>query len=97
MKRILGVIDKKLKFDIHINPKVYKVNSTLGVIIRTFAKRYNNTYNYIYKSWVRLYFIRLHIRLHMEYASQVHLVHQQFGVYLQCYYYYIIKYYLSLI
>ncbi|MCL4133242.1 UNVERIFIED_CONTAM: hypothetical protein GTU68_050983 [Idotea baltica] len=45
------VIDEKLKFDIHINGKVNKANSILGIITRTFSNMEKRNYAAIvYKS-----------------------------------------------
>ena len=59
----LGVIfDSKLKFDIHINEKVKKAYSILGVINRNFKHMTANTLILIYKSMVRS---------HIEYANSI--------------------------
>lgn len=59
----LGVgIDEKLKFDIHINEKVNKANSILGIITRTFSSAEREIMLPLYTSLVRP---------HLEYANQV--------------------------
>ena len=59
----LGVVfDSKLKFNIHINDKINKAFSVLGVIKRNFKYMDSNTFIMLYKSMVRP---------HLEYANLV--------------------------
>ena len=56
----LGVIfDQKLKFDHHINKKVNKAYSILGIIYRNFKYMSSDTFIMLYKSLVKP---------HLEYA-----------------------------
>jgi hypothetical protein len=64
----LGVVfDKDLKFNIHINEKVKKAYSILGIINRNFKYLTANTFILIYKSMVRS---------HLEYANCVWSPHR---------------------
>jgi hypothetical protein len=59
----LGVtFDSKLRFDIHINEKVKKAYSMLGIINRNFFHMPKETFLQLYKSMVRS---------HLEYAHSV--------------------------
>lgn len=63
MEKDLGVsIDSHLTFDSHINNKISKANSILGVICRTFTYRDKDIMLQLYKSLVRP---------HLEYANQL--------------------------
>ena len=57
----LGVtFDANLKFDLHINDKIKKANSVLGLIYRNFKYMSTNTFITLYKTLVRS---------HLEYAN----------------------------
>lgn len=59
----LGVtFDSDLKFDIHINEKINKANSVLGLIYRNFKHMSTTTFCMLYKAMVRS---------HLEYANCV--------------------------
>jgi hypothetical protein len=63
VEKDIGVhIDDKLTFDEHINAKVNKANSVMGVIRRTFEYLNETTFLMLYKALVRP---------HLEYANQV--------------------------
>lgn len=66
-ERDLGVIiDSKLKFDSHIQNKINKANSVLGVIKRTFEYKDKSTLLILYKALVRP---------HIEFVNQVWAPH----------------------
>ena len=57
----IGVaIDSKLTFEHHMNEKINKANSTMGLIRRTFTCLYEETFLLLYKALVRP---------HLEYAN----------------------------
>ncbi len=59
----IGVtIDSRLSFEKHINEKINKANSTLGIIRRTFEYLDQQTFMYLYRSMARP---------HLEYANQI--------------------------
>ena len=65
----LGVtFDSKLKFGLHINEKVNKANSILGIIKRNFLNLSEHAFLCLYKSMVRS---------HLEYAEPVWSPHYQ--------------------
>lgn len=61
-KDIGVVIDNKLTFEDHINEKINKANSIMGLIRRSFTYMDNNIFLHLYKSLVRP---------HLEYANSV--------------------------
>jgi hypothetical protein len=68
----LGVIfDSKLKFDLHINKKVNKAYSILGIIYRNFKYMFSDTLLMLYKSLVRP---------HLEYAVCVWSPYRQMDI-----------------
>jgi hypothetical protein len=63
VEKDIGVhIDDRLSFDEHINSKVNKANSTMGLIRRSFEFLDERTFKLLYKALVRP---------HIEYANQV--------------------------
>jgi hypothetical protein len=63
VEKDIGVfIDDKLNFDEHINNKVNKANSMMGIIRRSFEFLNEQTFKLLYKALVRP---------HLEYANQV--------------------------
>ena len=67
-KDIGVIIDNKLSFEDHINEKVNKANSILGVIRRSFDHLDKDTFIMLYKSLVRP---------HIEYANQAWAPYKQ--------------------
>ena len=63
MKKILGVItDNQLKFEDHMNEKIRKANSMIGLIRRCFVHLDETMFLKLYKSLVRP---------HIEYANTI--------------------------
>ena len=68
----LGVtFDSKLKFDLHINDKVNKSYSVLGLIYRNFKYISPDTFVMLYKTLVRS---------HLEYANSVWSPYRQMDI-----------------
>jgi len=57
----LGVtFDSRFKFSLHINEKINKAYSILGVIKRNFTYLNKDSFLVLYKSMVRSYFVTIH-------------------------------------